>query len=98
MLRTMLRIRAFDERIVALFAAGRIAGAVHSYVGEDAVAAGVCANLRPDDYITSTHRGHGHLLAKGARMDRMLADLFGRRCQVDERRWSRGRAELAEGR
>jgi pyruvate dehydrogenase E1 component alpha subunit len=74
----MLRIRAFDERIVALFAAGKIAGAVHSYVGEEAVAAGVCANLRRDDYITSTHRGHGHLLAKGGRMDRMMAELFGR--------------------
>ncbi|MDQ6669378.1 MAG: thiamine pyrophosphate-dependent enzyme, partial [Chloroflexota bacterium] len=74
----MLRIRAFDERIVTLFAAGKVAGAVHSYVGEEAVAAGVCANLRSDDYITSTHRGHGHLLAKGGRMDRMMAELFGR--------------------
>src|SRR6266851_6306441 len=78
MLRTMLRIRAFDEHIVSLFNAGKIAGAVHSYVGEEAVAAGVCANLRLDDYITSTHRGHGHLLAKGGRMDRMMAELFGR--------------------
>jgi pyruvate dehydrogenase E1 component alpha subunit len=78
MLRTMVRIRLFDERIVALFNAGKIAGAVHSYVGEEAVATGVCANLRSDDYITSTHRGHGHLLAKGGRMDRMMAELFGR--------------------
>lgn len=78
MLHTMLRIRAFDERIVALFTGGKVAGAVHSYVGEEAVAAGVCANLRPDDYLTSTHRGHGHLLAKGGRMDRMMAELFGR--------------------
>ncbi|MGI9147554.1 MAG: thiamine pyrophosphate-dependent dehydrogenase E1 component subunit alpha [Chloroflexota bacterium] len=78
MLRTMLRIRAFDQRIVTLFTGGQVAGAVHSYVGEEAVAAGVCVNLRPDDYITSTHRGHGHLLAKGGRMDRMMAELFGR--------------------
>jgi acetoin:2,6-dichlorophenolindophenol oxidoreductase subunit alpha len=76
--RTMLRIRAFDERIVTLFAAGKIAGALHSYVGEEAVAAGVCVHLRPDDYVASTHRGHGHLLAKGGRMDRMMAELYGR--------------------
>lgn len=76
--RTMLRIRQFDERIVRLFSAGKIAGALHSYVGEEAVAAGVCANLRPDDFIVSTHRGHGHLLAKGGDMNRMMAELFGR--------------------
>ncbi|MGH2458014.1 MAG: thiamine pyrophosphate-dependent dehydrogenase E1 component subunit alpha [Chloroflexota bacterium] len=74
----MLRIRQFDERIVRLFAAGKIAGALHSYVGEEAVAAGVGANLRPDDFIVSTHRGHGHLLAKGGDMNRMMAELFGR--------------------
>lgn len=78
MYRTMQRIRAFDERIVALFSAGRIAGALHSYVGEEAVAAGVGVNLRPDDYIVSTHRGHGHLLAKGGDMRRMMAELFGK--------------------
>jgi TPP-dependent pyruvate/acetoin dehydrogenase alpha subunit len=78
MYRAMLRIRAFDERIVALFAGGRIAGALHSYVGEEAVAAGVCVHLRRDDFVTSTHRGHGHLLAKGGRMDRMMAELYGR--------------------
>lgn len=76
--RTMLRIRLFDERIVRLFNQGRIAGALHSYVGEEAVATGVCGNLRPDDYIVSTHRGHGHLLSKGGAMDRMMAELFGR--------------------
>jgi TPP-dependent pyruvate/acetoin dehydrogenase alpha subunit len=78
LLRAMVRIRAFDERVVSLFAAGRIAGALHSYVGEEAVAAGVCLNLRPDDYLTSTHRGHGHLLAKGGHMSRMMAELYGR--------------------
>src|SRR5262249_48567560 len=61
MYRAMRRIRAFDERIVVLFSAGRIAGALHSYVGEEAVAAGVGVNLRSDDYLVSTHRGHGHL-------------------------------------
>ena len=74
----MLRIRAFDERIVLLFSAGKIAGALHSYVGEEAVAAGVGVNLRPSDYIVSTHRGHGHLLAKGGDMNRMMAELFGK--------------------
>ncbi len=78
MYRTLLRIRAFDERIVRLFNQGKIAGALHSYVGEEAVATGVCANLRPDDYIVSTHRGHGHLLAKGGEMRRMMAELYGR--------------------
>jgi pyruvate dehydrogenase E1 component alpha subunit len=76
--RTMVRIRAFDERIVVLFSAGKIAGALHSYVGEEAVAAGVAANLRPDDKVVSTHRGHGHLLAKGGDMNRMMAELFGK--------------------
>ena len=74
--KTMLRIRLFDDRIVRLFNSGRITGALHSYVGEEAVAAGVCLNLRPDDYLVSTHRGHGHMLAKGADMDRMMAELF----------------------
>jgi pyruvate dehydrogenase E1 component alpha subunit len=76
--RTMVRIRAFDTRIVTLFTAGRIAGALHSYVGQEAVAAGTCLNLRSDDYVASTHRGHGHLLAKGGDMNRMMAELFGR--------------------
>ncbi|MBI2942007.1 MAG: hypothetical protein HYY04_16375 [Chloroflexi bacterium] len=78
MYRTMLRIRSFDERIVLLFAAGKIAGALHSYVGEEAVATGLGAHLRPDDFIVSTHRGHGHLLAKGGQMNRMMAELYGR--------------------
>lgn len=76
MYKTMQRIRLFDDRIVRLFNSGRITGALHSYVGEEAVAVGVCANLRPDDYLVSTHRGHGHMLAKGADMDRMMAELF----------------------
>ncbi|MHB1133573.1 MAG: thiamine pyrophosphate-dependent dehydrogenase E1 component subunit alpha [Chloroflexota bacterium] len=76
MYKTMLRIRQFDDRIVRLFNSGRISGALHSYVGEEGVAAGVCSNLRPDDYMVSTHRGHGHMLAKGSDMDRMMAELF----------------------
>ena len=65
MYRTMFMIRSFELNAAELFAAGRIPGFVHLYVGEEAVATGVCANLKESDYITSTHRGHGHLLAKG---------------------------------
>jgi len=76
--RTMVRIRTFEERVSKEFAAGNIPGSVHIYTGEEALATGVCANLRPDDYITSTHRGHGHLIAKGGKTDRMMAELYGR--------------------
>lgn len=79
LLETMMRIRAFEAKVEELFYAGPIAGSVHLYIGEEAVAAGVCSALQPSDYITSTHRGHGHAIAKGARMDRMMAELFGRR-------------------
>jgi pyruvate dehydrogenase E1 component alpha subunit len=75
----MVLIREFDERIVALRAAGDIEGVVHPYVGEEAIAVGVCAHLRRDDAMTSTHRGHGHCIAKGADPKRMMAELFGRR-------------------
>jgi len=75
---TMLRIRTFEERVSREFAAGNIPGFVHLYIGEEATATGACAALRPDDYITSTHRGHGHLIAKGGRTDRMMAELFGK--------------------
>ena len=75
---TMVKIRRFDEKTVELFNAGLVKGTAHSYVGEEAVAAGACANLREDDYIVGTHRGHGHCLAKGARVDRMMAELMGR--------------------
>jgi 2-oxoisovalerate dehydrogenase E1 component len=76
--RTMVRIRAFEERVYREFTAGNIPGFVHLYTGQEAVAAGVCANLRADDCITSTHRGHGHLIAKGGKTDRMMAELFGK--------------------
>ncbi|MBI4255990.1 MAG: dehydrogenase E1 component subunit alpha/beta [Candidatus Rokubacteria bacterium] len=74
----MVKIRRFDEKTVELFNAGLVKGTAHSYVGEEAVAAGACANLREDDYIVGTHRGHGHCIAKGARVDRMMAELMGR--------------------
>ena len=76
--RTMLLIRRFEERIVDLVNANEIAGVTHEYVGQEAVAVGVCAALRPDDVITSTHRGHGHVIAKGADVSRMMAELLGR--------------------
>ncbi len=79
MYREMLRIRTFDERVAKEFAAGTIPGAAHLYSGQEAVAVGVCANLRPDDYITSTHRGHGHLIAKGAKTHLMMAEIFGKK-------------------
>jgi len=79
MYKTMVRIRVFEERVFKEFTAGHIPGFVHLYSGEEAVATGACANLRPDDYITSTHRGHGHLIAKGGRTDRMMAELFGKK-------------------
>lgn len=75
----MTRIRAFESRVAELFAAGKIPGFVHLYVGEEAVAAGVCANLTSADYITSTHRGHGHLISKGGDVKLMMAELFGKK-------------------
>ena len=75
MYRTMVRIRTFEERVLKEFAAGSIPGFVHLYSGEEAVATGACANLESKDYITSTHRGHGHLIAKGGRTDKMMAVL-----------------------
>jgi len=78
MLRTMILIREFDERAIALRVAGKIYGAVHPYVGQEAVAAGVCASLTVRDRVTSNHRGHGHCIAKGADIRRMMAELFGR--------------------
>lgn len=77
--RTQLRIRRFEETVSKLFAAGRLPGFVHLSLGQEAVAAGACAALHPEDVIASTHRGHGHCLAKGGDPRRMLAELFGRR-------------------
>lgn len=74
----MLRIRLFEEEAGKLSEAGKIPGALHLYVGEEAVAAGVMSHLTDDDQITSTHRGHGHLVAKGGDLKQMYAELFGR--------------------
>jgi acetoin:2,6-dichlorophenolindophenol oxidoreductase subunit alpha len=76
--RTVRLIRRFEERAIELVRAGQIVGGIHPYIGEEAIAAGVCAALRADDQITSTHRGHGHVLAKGADPKRLLAELAGR--------------------
>ncbi len=78
MLRTMLRIRGFEDKVFELLARDLLKGASHVYAGEEAVAVGACAAIRPDDYITSTHRGHGHCLAKGGRLDLMMAELCGK--------------------
>lgn len=75
----MVEIRLFEERIQDLYARGLVPGSVHLYIGQEAIAAGVCANLRKEDYITSTHRGHGHLIAKGADLRLMMAELFGKK-------------------
>src|ERR1700686_5211424 len=74
----MLTIRHFEEHVNQLYMTARMPGLAHLYSGEEAIAVGVCAALRRDDYITSTHRGHGHCLAKGARVDRMFAELLGK--------------------
>ena len=79
MYKVMLRIRTFEERVFKEFAAGHIGGFVHLYAGEEAVATGACANLRLDDYVTSTHRGHGHVIAKGGKTDLMMAELYGKK-------------------
>lgn len=76
--RTMLRIRRFDERVRELFLEGTVKGTAHSCVGQEAIAVGACAALEPRDFIISHHRGHGHCIAKGAEMSRMMAELMGR--------------------
>lgn len=78
MYRTMKKIREFETKAAELFAEGRIPGFVHLYIGEEAVATGVCANLKDSDYITSTHRGHGHIIAKGGDLKYMFAELYGK--------------------
>lgn len=76
--RTMATIRAFEERVAREFRTGDIPGFVHMYIGQEGVAAGVCANLTVADYITSTHRGHGHTIAKGCDLRAMMAEIYGR--------------------
>jgi len=76
MYRRMVQIRHFEDRIYYLFLQGLMPGTIHLYQGEEAVAVGVCSNLRRDDIITSTHRPHGHALAKGVSIKSMMAELF----------------------
>src|SRR5271157_903402 len=78
MYRRMVTIRLFEEQVNDLYTRALMPGLAHLYIGEEAVAVGVCEALRPDDYITSTHRGHGHCLAKGAAVDLMFAELLGK--------------------
>lgn len=78
MYRTMLRIRRFEERAADLFRNGEIPGFVHLCIGQESVAGGLMHDLRRDDYITTTHRGHGHMIAKGAELGPMFAELMGR--------------------
>ncbi len=75
---TMLVIRKFEERVLRLFEANKLRGSVHLSIGQEAIPATVCAYLRDEDYITSTHRGHGHAIAKGARVDYAMAELMGK--------------------
>jgi len=84
--RRMVRIRKFEDGIVQVYLRGLMPGLAHTYSGEEAVAVGVCAALHTDDYIVSTHRGHGHLIAKGGKTDRMMAEVMGK-----EAGYNRGR-------
>lgn len=74
----MWRIRLFEEQAEYQSSQGKVMGALHTYIGEEGVGVGVCSHLNPTDYITSTHRGHGHCIAKGADINKMMAELFGR--------------------
>jgi TPP-dependent pyruvate/acetoin dehydrogenase alpha subunit len=79
MYRTMLTIRRFEERVAREFREGAFPGVVHSYIGQEAIAVGICSHLRKEDRIVSNHRGHGHCIAKGADMRRMMAEIYGRK-------------------
>ena len=82
----MLKIRVFEEHVNDLYRSAKMPGLAHLYIGEEAVAVGICEALHRDDYITSTHRGHGHCLAKGAEIERMFCELLGK-----ERGYCRGK-------
>ena len=79
MLKKMFEIRYFEEKIVDQYARGNVWGVAHLYIGEEAVAVGACMCLTEEDYITSTHRGHGHCIAKGGELKPMMAELFGKK-------------------
>ncbi len=78
MYKRMLLIRLFEQEVKRLYRAGEIPGAIHLYIGQEAIAVGVCSALRDTDYVTSTHRGHGHLIAKGGDIREMMAELMGK--------------------
>lgn len=75
----MLEIRYFEEKVYDLYGQNLVPGTIHLYAGQEAVAVGVCANLRKDDYVTSTHRGHGHCIAKGAKLEKIMAEILGKK-------------------
>jgi TPP-dependent pyruvate/acetoin dehydrogenase alpha subunit len=77
--KVMYKIREFEKAAYNLYSRNLIGGSMHSYIGEEAIAAGICANLKQDDCITSTHRGHGHCIAKGGNVDHMMAELLGKK-------------------
>lgn len=79
MYRQMLRIRRFEEKLVALYPVQDMRTPVHLYIGQEAVAAGICLNLEKEDYLFSNHRGHGHCIAKGTDMKLMMAEFYGRK-------------------
>jgi len=79
MYKRMLEIRHFEEKAFELYGQNLVPGTIHLYAGQEAVAVGVCANLRKDDYITSTHRGHGHCIAKGAQLGQIMAEILGKK-------------------
>ena len=79
MYRKMFTIRSFEERVFELYAQNHVPGTIHLYSGEEAIAVGVCSTLRKDDYITSTHRGHGHCIAKGAQLKPVMAEILGKK-------------------
>jgi len=79
MYKRMLEIRFFEEKVFDLYAQNLVPGTIHLYLGEEAVAVGVCSLLKKDDYITSTHRGHGHCIAKGAELKRTMAEILGKK-------------------
>ena len=79
MYRQMVEIRLFEEKVFDLYAQNLVPGTIHLYLGEEAVAVGICTTLNKDDYITSTHRGHGHCIAKGAELKRIMAEILGKK-------------------
>src|SRR4030065_2390085 len=74
----MVKIRRVEKRLLDIFAQGKIPGFIHVSIGQEAVPVGVCSALRPDDYISNTHRGHGQAIAKGGDLKRFMAEIYGR--------------------